>query len=80
MYLERSLNICRYGHDLGRREEYEHVFFWVYMYFSPYTSMCIYVVGMEDPALSLLASYLAMVVTDRMKFQLKKEFRSYYQQ
>lgn len=34
--------------------------------------MYIYVVEMEDPAISLLASYLAMVVTDRMKFLLKK--------
>lgn len=80
MYLERSLNICPYGNDLGRREECEHVCLRVYMYLSPYASMCLYVVGMEDPAIPLLASYLAMVVTARMKFLLKKEFRSYYQQ
>lgn len=75
-----SLNICHYGDDLRRREKCEHVCLCVYMYLSPYTSMYVCVVGMEDPAISLLASYLAMVVTDRMKFLLKKKFRSYYQQ
>lgn len=35
--------------------------------------MYIYVIGMEGPAICLLASYLAVVVTDRMKFLLQKE-------
>lgn len=72
LYLDRSLNICHFGDDLGRREECEHVCLRVHMYLSPYTSTYIYVVGMEDPAISLPASYLATVVTDRMKFLLKK--------
>lgn len=74
LYLERSLNICHYGDDLEGREECECVCLCVcvYVYLSLCTSMHIYAVGMEDPAISLLASYLAVVVTDRMNFLLQK--------
>lgn len=79
LYLERSRLICRYGDGLSGREEcecvrvYAFVFVCVYVYLSLCTSMYIYVIGMEGPAISLLASYLAVVVTDRMKFLLQKE-------
>lgn len=39
---------------------------------SVYMCVYIYVVGVEDLAISLLAPYLAAVVTDRMKFLLQK--------
>lgn len=39
---------------------------------SVYVHMYIYVVGMEDLAVSLLTPYLAAVITDRMKFLLQK--------
>lgn len=39
---------------------------------SVYMHKYIYVVGMEDLAISLLTPYLAAVITDRMKFLLQK--------
>lgn len=39
---------------------------------SVYVCVYIYVVGVEDLTISLLAPYLAAVITDRMKFLLQK--------
>jgi len=43
-----------------------------YVFLSSCTSTYINVVEMGDPAIFLLASYLTVVVTDRMKFLLQK--------